>query len=144
MLIRRERDEELINRLSNTGDVPTMLARYGKNFDWKVAVNHCVILSNGEDACMVFEPKENRHWECTTIFGETCRGKRAIEAGKAMLAHMVPKWADVVFGSVPNDMRHAQWFYRQTGGRPVGSVDSGDSIYTANDDETLFELRKAN
>lgn len=141
-MIRRERDEELINRLSNSGTAADMLKPYGKDFDWKVAVNHCVILSNGEDACMVFEPKEPRVWEVTTVFGDTCRGKRAIETGKEMCAHMLSKWADVLFGSVPNAMRHAQWFYSQLGGIRIPELEAGDVVYSANPGETLFALRK--
>jgi hypothetical protein len=141
-MIQRERNEELINRLSNTGTAADMLAPYGKAFDWKAAVNHCVILSNGEDACMVFEPKAPRFWEVTTVFGDTCRGKRALQVGREMLDHMLSKWADVLFGSVPDSMKHAQWFYSKLGGIRIPELDAGDFVYTANPGDTLFALRK--
>lgn len=139
-MIRREHDAELINRITNDPAVLPFISRHGNEIDWAPAVSHCVILSNGEDACMVLEQTDERDWQINTVFAPTCRGKRALETGRAMKEWMVP-WADQIFGSIPGDFKHARWFYRALGGEPVDRVESGGEIYEAQEGEVLFAWR---
>ena len=144
MQIRRERDAELINRISNDPAVLPFVSKTGDPLNWEPAVRHCVILSNGEDACMVLEQTDDRHWQMHTVFGPSCRGKRAVETGLAMREWMVPKYADMIFGSIPDDLPHAKWFSRKLGGEPVASVESRGEVYFADEGEELFILRSLN
>lgn len=140
--IRRERDAELVNRITNESDILPFIARHGHEIDWTPAVRGCVILSNGHDACMVLEESCTRAWQVTTIYGKTCRGRRAVETGLAMRAWMMPRYADVIFGSIPNGFRHALWFYRQLGGKQADSLALDSFVFTPQDNETLLVLRE--
>lgn len=142
--IRRETDAALINRLSNElGTVPAQYLANGP-MDWTPAVDLCVILSNGDDAAMVFEQTGRRVWQVMTIFGPTCRGRKAIITGKAMRDWMMPAYADAIFGPVPKTLRAATWFYRQMGGRLTDKVTIKGVDYVApNDNEALFVLEAA-
>lgn len=142
-MIRREHDAELVNRITNMPEVLPFISRHGNEIDWTPAVSHCVILSNGEDAAMVLEQTAERDWQVNTIFAPTCRGKRAIETARAMKDFMVPDHADLIFGSIPGDYRHAMYFYHALGGERVDQVESGGEVYTAQDGEILFALRVA-
>lgn len=113
----------------------------GRVIDWTPAVVSCVILSNGEDAIQVYEQKARHVWEVMTIMAPTCRGKKALETAYAMRDYMLP-YVDVAFGSVPDRLPQAKWFYRKLGGVPVDRVEAGGEVYVANPDETLFEFRK--
>lgn len=142
-MVRRERDAELINRLSNEKGIHEFVARHGQPLDWEPAVKGCVILSNGEDAVQVFEHAgTTRDWQVMTIFGASCRGRRALETAREFAEWMRPH-ADLVFGSIPNALPHAQWFYRKLGGKPVESVESGGQTYVAQPNETLFAFQVA-
>lgn len=138
-MIRRETDAELVNRISNMPEVHPFMQRHGKQLDWTPAIEGCFILSNGEDAVMIFEQTAQRDWQVTTCYAPTCRGKRAVETGLAMKEWMRPH-ADMVFGSIPNAYRHALWFYRRMGGIEVPVVVSGDCEYYAQDGETLLRM----
>lgn len=141
-VIRRERDPALINQLSNRETIRSVVSRHGGPLKWDDAVRACVILSNGEDAIQVYEQTADRAWQVVTMFDETCRGKRALEAGLGMRQWMEP-YADLIFGSVPNNLPHALWFYRQLGGYVVDSIDIGGETYVAQEDETLLAFRVA-
>ena len=121
--IRRERDAELINRLANLATVHPAIAYHGKPLDWSTAFpaenTGVVVISNGDDACAVFASTGDRIWQGHTIFAPTCRGRRAIDAGKAIIAWMQPH-ADMIWGATPIGNRAARWFNRQIGGRAVG------------------------
>lgn len=139
-VVRREKSVELVNRIANHPSVWKVVARHGQPIDWSPALNGCIILTNGEDAAQVYERTDERDWQVVTMFCDTCRGKRALETAREMREYMLP-WADLVFGSIPDNLPHAKWFYRQLGGVPVESVESGGRIYTANDNETLYAFR---
>jgi hypothetical protein len=138
-MIRRETDAELVNRISNMPEVHPFMQRHGNQLDWTPAVEGCFILSNGEDAVMIFEQTAERDWQVTTCYAPSCRGKRAVETGLAMKEWMRPH-ADMVFGSIPNAYRHALWFYRRMGGIEVPVVTSGGCEYYAQDGETLLRM----
>lgn len=143
IVIRRERDASLVNRITNDPAVLPFIARHGNLIDWGSAVRGCCILSNGSDAVAVFGQETERAWLMTTIFAPTCRGRRALETGKAMRDWMIPRYADFIFGPVPNTFRHAIWFYRQMGAKMLQAFDLGDHIYTAKPGETLLVLGAA-
>ncbi len=140
IVIRRERDADLINRISNDPAVLPFVSLTGREMDWSPVVRSCVILSNGEDACMILEQTDDRDWQMHTIFAPSCRGKRAVETGLAMKAWMRP-YADVIFGSIPDSLPHAKWFSRKLGGEPVSCIESRGDVYVAKEGETLFALR---
>lgn len=141
--IRRESDAALINRITNDPAVLPFISRHGGEIDWTPAIESedCIVLSNGEDAAMVLERAAPRDWQVNTIFAPTCRGKKAIEAARAMKTYMIPKYADVIFGSIPNSFGHARWFYSALGGERVDAIESGGETYTAQDGEVLFAFR---
>lgn len=142
-MIRRETSAELVNRITNAPEVLPYIARHGQPIDWSPAIEHpdCMILSNGEDACMVLERSAPRDWQVNTIFAPSCRGARAVETGLAMKAFMLPEYADLIFGSIPQSFRHALWFYRRLGGIQIPEVESGGERYVAQDGEALFAFR---
>lgn len=140
MEIRRETTAELANRISNAPGVVGNVSYDGRVIDWTPAIDTCVVLSNGEDAVQVYEQMEPRIWQVMTVFGPTCRGKRALEAARAMKEWILP-YVDTVFGSVPDRLPQAKWFYRQLGGKPVDAVETAHNVYTANPGETLYEFR---
>lgn len=139
-MIRRETDAELANRISNMPGVLTNGPYDQGAVDWSPVVDSCHILSNGEDAIQVFEPKGRYIWEVMTIFAPTCRGKRALQTAYAMRDWMLP-YVDIAFGQVPDALPQAQWFYRKIGGVPQDSLEVGDAIYTAQPGQTLFVFR---
>lgn len=120
-MIREETDADLINRISNLPEVLPHISYCGP-LDWQAAIDspECIILSNGEDAIGAFERTAPRTWQVHTIFGPTCRGRKAVETGKAMLAYMVPAHADRVWGFTPLANAKARWFNRQCGARVIG------------------------
>lgn len=138
-MVRRETTAELANRISNAPGVVGNVSYDGRVIDWTPAVDTCVILSNGEDAVQVYEQKAPRVWEVMTVFAPTCRGKRALETAYEMKDWMLPH-VDIVFGSVPDRLPAAKWFYRKLGGLPVDSVEAGGYVFTANPNETLYKF----
>lgn len=140
-MIRRETDAKLVNLISNMPEVHPYMQRHGRELDWTpaIGIDDVLILSNGEDACMIFEKTAHRDWQVTTCYAPTCRGKRALETGMAMKEYMADH-ADMIFGSIPNAFRHALWFYRKMGGIKIPSVISGGVEYVAQPDETLLRM----
>lgn len=138
-MIRRETNARLVNKISNMPEVFPFMQRHGQLLDWSPAVDDCYILSNGEDACMILEQTDERDWQVTTCYAPTCRGRRALETGLAMKEYMRPH-ADVIFGSIPEQFKHALWFYRKMGGIEVPHVDSGGDRYVAQDNEVLLRM----
>lgn len=139
MIARELSDAGLVNDLTNHPDILPYIVRHGKPVDWSPHLQDLTVLTNGKDAAMIFEQTAERDWQVTTIYGPTCRGRRALETGLAMKEWMRPH-ADLVFGSIPNAFRHAQWFYRKMGGRFVDQLESGGYVYTAQDGETLLKM----
>lgn len=141
-MVQRETDPTLANKISNAPGVVGNVSYDGRVIDWAPAIDACIVLSNGEDAVQVYEQKARHVWEVMTIFAPTCRGKRALETAREMKEWMLP-YVDLVFGSVPDKLPQAKWFYRQLGGKPVEQVAVGNDIYTANPGETLYAFEVA-
>ncbi len=143
-MIIQETTPELINRISNMPEVLPFLSRHGDALDWSPVFepgSGCMVLSNGEDACMVLEQTAPRHWQVSTIYAPSCRGKRAVETGQGMRDFMIPEHADMIFGSIPNSFKHAIWFYQKMGGVKVDEIESDGYIWHAQPGETLYALR---
>ncbi len=134
-MIRREQDAELANRIANDPSVYGNVAYHGQPVDFTPAVRGCVLLTNGEDAMAAFEQTEDRRWQSHTFFLPSCRGRRAIETAKEMLAWMKP-YADVLWGATPLQNRAARWFNRQIGAVPIGTDE-----YEAEGPVEIFEVR---
>lgn len=141
-MIHRATDAELVNRLSNDPAIRPYVAFHDGPVDWTPALSSedVLLLTNGEDACMVLWRTAPRDWQCTTIFGKTCRGARAVKTGLAIRDYMFPRLADLVFGSIPSDFLHAVWFYKKLGGIEARYVDSGNELYVPEDGRRLFKL----
>lgn len=121
MMIREESSAELVNRISNMSEVLPYISHCGA-LDWQSAIDSadCVILSNGEDAVGAFERTGERTFQTHTIFAPSCRGRRALRAGKAMLDYMIPRYADHIWGYTPMDNPAARWFNRRLGAQVIG------------------------
>lgn len=136
-MIRHEQDVDFINRIANSDAVRPFIRPDGQDMDFAPAVGRptqtgVVFLSNGEDAVAAFEITADRIYQSHTMFGPTCRGRRAIETAREMVAWMFDHGADVVWGSTPRANKAARWFNRQIGAYVIG----GD------DEDELFEIRK--
>lgn len=136
-MIRRETDARLINLISNSEGVRGAICYQDGPMDWTpaLATGDIVILSNGQDAVAVFAQTEPRRWQSHTMFATTCRGKRAVETGREMVAHMRPL-ADVLWGATPVKNCAARWFNRQLGAMPIRR-----DQYEAEGEVEIFEIR---
>lgn len=141
-MVRREETPDLIKKIAAHPSVAPFVGHYGMDFDaaFPATRSGAVILTNGEDAAMVFELAADRLWQVCTMYQDTCRGKRAIETGLAMRAWMEPH-ADTIFGTVPDSMPHAKRFYAALGGERVENVESDEHVWTPRDGEEMFAWR---
>lgn len=135
-MIRRENDTDLIDRISNSEQVRPFICHHDNDIDWWPVIRLCCVLSNGEDAIGIFEETAPREWQVHTVFGATCRGRKAIETGREMIAWMMPHWADRIWGATPMANPQARWFNRQCGARVIGFDD-----YEKDGPVELFEIR---
>lgn len=139
MTIRRETNPDLMRRIAESDAVMPFIGIADNRPDWEALAtlrpveSGVVILSNGEDALALFTATADGIFQGHTMFAETCRGRRAIETGKDILAWMFDHGADVVWGSTPRENRKARWFNRQIGMRPLP---------TSDDEDENFEIRK--
>lgn len=136
--IRRERDTALISRVGE--EVRSSICYHDDAIDWAPAIDGCVVLSNGEDAVSIFEESQgvSRVFQSHIIFSATCRGRRAIEAAKAMVAWMFEHGgADAVWGAIPMRNERARWFARQ-----IGAESIGHDTYEAEGPVELFIIRR--
>lgn len=140
MAVRRETDPEFVNRIANSDSVRPFIRPDGAFMDWSQVValpstqTGVVVLSNGEDAVAAFEMTAPGIFQSHTLFSETCRGRKAIETGREMVAWMFDHGADIVWGATPRDNAKARWFNRQIGAHPTPNSD---------DEDEIFEIRKS-
>lgn len=119
-MIRLEKDPELINDIANRAEIRPFIALNGSDaLDFTPAVGRCtqtgvVWLSNGEDAVAAFEMTGDRDYQAHLMYADTCRGRKALDVGAAMLDFMKP-WADLVWGAIPKDNRKAVVFGKMLG-----------------------------
>ncbi|QBM75887.1 hypothetical protein E2E30_08955 [Sphingomonas sp. AAP5] len=131
---------DFINRIANSEGVREFIRPDGAAMDWAPLVSHSpaftgtVLLSNGNDALAAFERTAPGVYQVHTLFADTCRGRLAIETGRAMLRWMFERGAQIVWGSTPRANRKACWFNRHLGARELPTSDATDIV---------FEIRRA-
>lgn len=116
-MIRRSPDAELHNLILNE---PEISGHFGPNLKDLTPLlaepGAYRLLDNGSDAATVLEWSAPGVWQCHTYFLPTCRGKRAIEAGKGFLRWMFEnEGARMVWGQTPVPNRQARMFNRLCG-----------------------------
>jgi hypothetical protein len=138
-VIARTDNIELINRIANSEAVRPFIRPDGEPMDFsplegkRVGETGVVVLTNGEDAIGLFEITADKIYQAHTLFAATCRGRKAIDTAREMLAWMFDHNVDVVWGSTPRSNRKAVMFNRLVGAQVIG----GD------DEDLIFEYRKA-
>lgn len=139
MAVRRETSPEFVNRIANSDGVRPFIRPDGDFMDWSEIVSRpstqtgVIVLSNGEDAVAAFEMTAPRVFQSHTLFSETCRGKKAVETGREMVAWMFEHGADVVWGATPRDNLKALIF---------NSAIGAERLPTTDDEDVIYEIRK--
>jgi hypothetical protein len=124
-----------INRIANSDGVREFIRQDGAKMDWtelvrtSPAITRTVLLSNGEDALAAFEFTAPGIYQSHTMFSRTCRGRRAIDTARDMVAWMFEHGAIAVWGSTPRTNRKACWFNRRIGARELATSDETDVIF---------------
>ena len=133
-------DPDLVNRIANSEAVRPYIRPDGGVMDWAPLVTRpitetgVVVLTDGVDALAAFEITAPGVYQSHTLFGQACRGRKAIDTAKAMVAWMFNHGASIVWGTTPRENRAARWFNRQIGARVLATSDETDEV---------FEIRKA-
>lgn len=125
-MVRRETDPAFINRIVNSAAVRPFVDYRGVagDIDVSPAVGRAtatgiVWLSNGEDAVAAFPQTGDRDYQAHLFFDRTCRGRKALDTGTAMLDWLKP-FADMVWGAIPTTNKAAIWFAHSLGFRMDG------------------------
>ena len=137
-MIRRETDAALANRIASDPAVRGNVCYHDGPIDFAPAVDACILLSNGTDALAAFEETAPREWQMHSFFLPSCRGRKAIDTAKEMLAWMIPARADRVWGGTPLTNKAARWFNRQIGGASIGFDE-----FEVEGPVEIFEMRAA-
>lgn len=87
-----------------------------------------LLLSNEEESALLVLRASPYGWQVHWLFTAACRGRTALAAGRAMLAHAKGLGINYVWGYTPRAYRHAIWFNRQLGGTLLATFE----------DEVLF------
>lgn len=119
----RASDAVLLNRIANHPAVRPYFDLGGAgvlDFSACVSSPDYRILTNGRDAAAIFEWSAPAVWEGHTLFLPSCRGRRAVETGKAFCAWMFADGASMLWGQTPSILRHVRWFNRRVGFEPAG------------------------
>jgi hypothetical protein len=119
-------DGTLHNQIAAHPDVAPMLG-YGPdsppiNFhELALEPDFYCLLTNGEDAAMLFNLTSPFVWQQHTLFLPSCRGKRAIATAKEMIRYMLTvEGAHMIWGLTPVTNRAACMFNRWCGATSVG------------------------
>lgn len=130
-----ESDLNLIDRIANSEAVRPFIRPDGAKTDWSPLADltpsesRAIILSNGTDAIGAFDQTAPGVYQSHTMFAATCRGRRAIDTGKAMVAWMFDHGADIVWGATPRTNQKACWFNRQLGAIETSASDRDDAVF---------------
>lgn len=125
-MIRLETRPAFINHICNSDDVRPWIdyrPAMSVEMDFTEACDPesgIVFLSNDEDALGCFCLTGPREYQVHTFFGAMCRGRKAIQTAKEMVAWMMPTYCDCLWGATPLANRKARWFNRQCGFNVVG------------------------
>lgn len=141
-MILRETDAVLVNKIANH---PSVLPHFDLGKTGALDFSECIanpadyaIVSNGVDALGVFEWCAPGVWQTHTMFLPSCRGRRAVEEGKAICEWMFANLADMLWGQTPLLLRHVRWFNRQ-----VGFERAGIGFHHVSGEVEYFVLRKS-
>ncbi len=128
-MIRVERDPDFINAIVNSPAVRPFVDYSGREGPIDVSPivgsptrTGIVWLSNQEDAVAAFPQTGDREYQIHLFFGETCRGRKALDTMGEMLDWLKP-YADSVWGAVPVDHARAVWFASALGFTQEGEDD---------------------
>ena len=103
------------------------------------APNEYVLLSNGSDAASIFEWFGPGIYEGHTMFLPSCRGKEALQNGRAMVDFMFEELdAVMLWGQTPTHLPAARWFNRKLGFQLVG-----EKVHYMMGPSQLFRMDKA-
>lgn len=133
--VRIETDLRLIHRIANSDGVREFIRPDGAPTDWSSlsdltpSESRAIVLSNGHDAIGAFDQTAPGVYQSHTMFAASCRGRRAIDTGRAMVAWMFDHGADIVWGATPRTNRKACWFNRQLGAVETPTSDSEDAVF---------------
>lgn len=127
-MIRRETDANFLNSIANHPAVRPWVDYRGVDdpMDFtpacdRIAITGVVVLSNGEDAFACFEMTGEQEYQGHTFFGDSCRGRKAIETGKEIVSYMFDHGAQRLWGATPIGNVQARWFNRQIGFHSIGT-----------------------
>lgn len=134
-MIVRATDASLHNRIANHPAVKPTLGYNEGPTDFTPLLDdpdNYVLLSDGSEAAAIFECSAPRVWQAHSMVLPTCRGWKAVDAGKAMLAWMFDEMnARLIWGQTPVDHKAAQMFNRLIGAKPEGrGVDAAGRAVT--------------
>ena len=126
-MIRRETSPDFLNAIANQASVRAWTDYRGEEapMDFTPACGRStetgmVVLSNGEDAFACFVMTGDQDFQSHTFFGETCRGRKAVETGREMVEWMLSHGAKRLWGATPVNNAKARWFNRQIGAKVIG------------------------
>ena len=143
-MIQRCHDTQFMNSIANQRAVRPFVDYRGSDspMDFAPLAERCtktgiVSISNGEDAFALFVMTGETEYQVHTFFGESCRGRKAIETGREMVEWLFERGAERIWGATPLTNRQARWFNRQVGGRAIGRDE-----YEVEGDVEIFEIVK--
>jgi len=129
-MIRVEKDPDFLNRIANQSAVKPWVDFRDEDtpMDFtpaceRYSLTGLVVVSNGEDAFACFDMTGVNEFQGHTFFGETCRGRKAIETAKEMIAWMFARGAKRIWGATAMTNTKARWFNRQVGFKSIGYDD---------------------
>ncbi len=138
-MVGRETNPELVNRIANSPGVRDFVRPDGLPIDLTAVVTEpstrtgCVILSNGEDAVMLFDLTATGVFQAHIAFQHSCRGKRGLSVARDMLDWMFERGAHVIWCDIPAWHKPAIWFARRVGFKRLPTSDA---------DTEILEVRK--
>jgi hypothetical protein len=134
-LVYRTHDPDLLNRIANSSAVLPFIREGDMPADWSAAANddNVVLLTDGEEAIGAFIRTTDGIYQCHWLFGENCRGRKALLMCSDMVTWMRGHGATILWGTTPLSNRKALWFNRRMGAVPTWH----------DDEEQVFEYRMA-
>jgi len=145
-------DASTHNVIANHPEVRPTLGGDGKSLmDFRPAIQfrdvYWFLINDEGDGATLFEQHAPNTFEFHTMFLPSCRGKRAMKAGRDMLHEMFTEHgAEVIWGGAPVSNRAARMFNRYCGGISHGirlTPDNGEVEIFSNRRDTWLEWHSA-
>lgn len=120
MIIKILEDAKVINEVANKPEVLPFIGPELESIDLSDCLNYpsrYLFLTNEEQtAITLWDMYSPGVWEAHTMFTKECRGRKAIETGKAMLDYLhTIRPVLLVWGQTPVNNKPANWFNQQVG-----------------------------